>query len=345
MCSNTSHIKFANFISGECKLNSEIKSALLTDINDDLNMSNIENLDYLVKDINLLPGFLKKVRLVVFFNYQSVFANRKFLQIGILLRKTNTPFICLQHGLIEPGLNFHTNGKIIDTVSTLSHTSMGIYHFNKFPISWDGPSGIGYPWKQVDSNNVALLSRKTKINILVCTNFNWGIYSNEEIYSFIRIINLLKINYPHFDIRIKPHVAENLITIDPFNYRLNFSDFNFKIIDDKDITDSLNWSDIVITTPSTTIIDSLSAAKPTFVFSTDIFFNFLTKFKKISFHNSEELNSLIINLLRDKLYEWPKIKKFNTKKFMSLIDSNSNKNNDYILSEEDYSSFIEKINY
>jgi hypothetical protein len=344
VCGNIAQIKFSDFISSECKLNSGIKSALIADINDNLNIEYIQNIDYFLKDINLLPGFLKKVRLVVFFNYQSVFANRKFLHIGILLKKTNTPFISLQHGLIEPGLNFHSDGKIIDTVSTSSHTSIGIFHFNKFPISWDGPSGIGYPWKQVKSSNLDLLTMKIKINILVCTNFNWGVYNNEEIYSFIRMINILKINYPHFDIRIKPHGSENLINMDLFNYRLKFSDFNFKIFDDKCISESIDWSDIVITTPSSTIIDSLSAAKPTFIFSTKIFLNNLIKFKKILFNNSDDLNTLIISLLRDKKYEWPKLKEFDTKKFLELIDSNSN-NNEFKLTEEDYLSFIDKIQH
>lgn len=292
--------------------------------------------NFQVGDLLAVPGFLKSVGLVLFFTNESSPVCLTSIMVSKIAKLTGCSVIGVQHGWIQPGLNYISGLSRTEFSGRRGDNSKAIHHFSEV-IEWFGDEGIGFPFKKEEVDPV--IPEHPEINLLICSNFNWGVYSNENIVGFLKSVKDLSVRLPSASLCHRPHPAEKNMNL---GATIGFySDF-FKTHDAEwdSIDSALAWADIVITTPSTTVLDAICKGKPVFIYDNGAFDSVLENFKDICFSGEAELASKVYNLLSGGDYEFPSIEKFVPSRFTSRVRSEMSKTSEYNLSEDNFLDFI-----
>lgn len=254
--------------------------------------------DAQISDIRTLPAVVETMDLILFSVLETDFSCRASIIIYSLASKLGVPTLCMQHGMIQPGLNFFYNHEKAN-----HHGLKPIKNFSEKKqftdiVHYFGDSGIGYPL--IDNKNLL----KTAVNregtrgdkkVLIATNFNWDIYTYEDIFNFSRIISLLKSNNDNFTLHHGPHPAEKFLKDSLKKMTLTLEDIGIDQVNNH--SSSLEFYDFVITTPSTIYLDALSCGIPVFMYfpKTFNFHEYVNVFNSeiLTFSNHNELQFLI----------------------------------------------------
>jgi len=286
----------------------------------------------ILNDIMIVPGYLQYVGLTVFFTNESSPYCMSSTRIGFIAKRTGTPTITMQHGWIQPGLNFQTNLSRIGFLGRGTDSSLGLWHFSPI-LTYFGEDGIGYPLGK--ANTLLEIPKKENTNILVSTNLNWNVYSRENIVNFLRALMHLKQEFPLLNLLHRPHPAENPEAI-AAEIGMYMESIGVTTSTWPSISSAIDWADIVISTPSTVILDAYFKGTPTFVYKFDGFEKALEIAQGISFSNGRELSSLISRLLTNGEYSDPQFAALNSSKLETAIKSLLGTAKNFKLDEEDY---------
>lgn len=287
--------------------------------------------DFVMNDIFAVPGFLRDVGLVVFFTHESSPYCMVSNKIGFIAKETGASCMTIQHGWIQPGFNFRTPIKRVAFKGRDTDNSRAISHFSKV-VSFFGDDGIGFPPLNAKQKRIGI-DKRTEYNVLLATNFNWGVYSRENIVAFMRCVQQLGSAFPSLLIAHKAHSAEKSQNI---TGELGFYLDSLGVVSREwpSIESALAWADIVISTPSTVVLDAMSKNTPVFVFSTERFTSALEDMRSISFSLPSDLVGKIGHLLADNVYECPELKPFDSEKFVRIIRDGLARSKPYSLDEE-----------
>lgn len=297
----------------------------------------IDAFDYFTTEPYTLPGTLSKIKLVLFGAHESSPHCRLSNAIGFLVKKTRTAHASLQHGWIQPGLNFETSTKRLDYRGFETDNSKSLVHFSDV-LSFFGDQSIGYPYPREQN-----LHDDSRSKILIATNFNWGVYKTSEIEVFLEAVKLTRRAYPKADIVHRPHPAEKKEQIQT-NWRDIYEEYNIKSTRDIPTCRDLNWPSLVISTPSTIALDYVTSGTPTIFYAPKIFDAFIKalSFENQSFTTTEQLESA---LSYQQMKNPCKIPKFPSPYFAEKISTLIEKNQAFELSEEVFFRFGEFLRH
>lgn len=296
----------------------------------------VREFDFQIGDLLAVPGFLKNVGLVLLFANESSPICLTSIMVSKVARLTGCSVISVQHGWIQPGLNYISNLSRTEFSGRQGDNSKAIHHFSPV-IEWFGDDGIGFPFKNHEIDPV--VPEHPEINFLVCSNFNWGVYSNENIVGFLKSIKNLSVRLPSANFCHRPHPAEKNMDLAGI---IGFYSESFKNqqLEWDSIDSALAWADIVITTPSTTALDSICKGKPVYIYDNGAFDSVLNQFKEICFTGEATLYSKICSLLSGGEYRFPNVKSFAPEKLVRRLQLEMAKSSEYKLSEGDFLEFI-----
>jgi len=300
--------------------------------------SNRRVFKFLLNDKLAVPGILQNVGLVVFLTNESSPYCMVSNKIGFISKRTNTPTLSVQHGWIQPGLNYHSNLSKVGFTERDTDNSPALWHFSPV-VNIFGDDGIGYPTGL--HKPCFELPPKAEINVLISTNFNWNVYSRESIIGFLRALIALKQNFPFINLMHRPHPAENA---DKMIAELGVY---MDIVGTKkgkwtDIYNAIDWADVLISTPSTAVLDAYFKGVPSFVYKATGFEDALSQVNDIAFKDGNELTSLMSSLLNKGTYCDPGFPAFNPEKFESIIRQYLGRTPQFTMNEED---FIQYVNF
>ncbi|MFG0866347.1 hypothetical protein [Pseudomonas sp. FYR_7] len=297
------------------------------------NVHLVDAFDYLTTEPYTLPGTLSKIKLVLFGAHESSPHCRLSNAIGFLVKKTRTAHASLQHGWIQPGLNFETSTKRLDYRGFETDNSKSLVHFSDV-LSFFGERGVGYPYP-----NERNLHEDSRSKILIATNFNWGIYKASEIKEFLEAVKLTRETYPGADIVHRPHPAEKKEQIQ-IDWQEIYEDYNVKCTRDIPKYRDLSWPSLVISTPSTIALDYVTSGTPTIFYTPKIFDEFIKalSFENQSFTTPEQLGSI---LNYQQIKNPCKILRFPSPYFAEKISALIENNQEFELSEEVFFRFGE----
>jgi hypothetical protein len=291
---------------------------------------------HMSNDIFVLPGILQWVGLVVFFTNESSPFCMVSNKIGFIAKRTGTPTVTVQHGWIQPGLNYSADLPKVGFTGRGTDNSPALWHFSPV-LKFFGEDGIGYP--NAGSNAPIKISKNKAINALISTNFNWNVYSRESIVAFLRALIATKENFPFINFLHRAHPAENPESI---SAELGFYMDILGATSGSwpDIGSALDWADVVISTPSTVVLDAYYKGVPSFVYKPPGFENSLAQAEGITFSNGNELTSMMGALLTEGKYSDPKFPGFNPDRFEAVVREMISNAKPFNLQEEDYLQFV-----
>lgn len=294
---------------------------------------------WIVSDIYAVPGFLQRVGLVLFFTNESspfcMFSNK----IGLAAEMTRTAAISVQHGWIQPGLNYSSARRRVGYVGRGSDNAHAIVHFSPV-IRYDGEQGIGYPL--IRSGRVEIRTPKSpEMRVLIATNFNWGVYSRESIVSFLRAMVAIKTVFPQISFLHRGHAAERSQGIAA---ELGFYLEVLEAVPARgELEEALSAADVVISTPSTVALDAVAAGVPAFVFCPSEFETVRPAMGYPAFSNAIELQEKIGAMICEAKYDPPPIDGFNGERLNALVREALVGAGDYRLSNADYVNFARLV--
>jgi hypothetical protein len=297
----------------------------------------LEAFTYYSNDHLSIPGLLQWVGLVVLFTNESSPHCIASTRVSFIAKKTNTPCVTIQHGWIQPGLNFESDMRNIGFWSSGADSSRAIWHFSEI-IGYFGKDGIGFPGLSAEISTPRQPA-SPELNVLIATNFNWGVYSKENIVGFLRAIRALGARFPSIQFAHRPHPAESSEKIQKeIGFYMDIADVPTGEWQSTD--DALAWADVVISTPSTFVLDGLAQGVPTYVYSTETFSKHLGGMEEISFSTPNKLVSQLTSLVTEGRYEAPDIPRFNAERFLAQINSRMKAAGAFELREEDYLNYV-----
>lgn len=130
-------------------------------------------------------------------------AHRNVLLLTAMMREIGVPVIDIQHGLYQWGINFTDDSREVGFSGT-SGISLPISTMADLQITWTGENAVGYPrYKKIFHP-----APKPHGPILIATNTNWHIYTNEDRYRLLRMFSELFASLPRTRFVWKPHPAE-----------------------------------------------------------------------------------------------------------------------------------------
>lgn len=339
VCEGKQHLAVAHKLASVLK-NAQFNTALFWPHEFDDNLK-FKIFDNIINDLTVIPGFLQGISTIIFFTLDSVTSGLVSLKIAYIAKKTNTPCLLFQHGFLQPGLNFKTNYQEVGRISTGSDISKSIYQFSE-SVKFTGDKGIGYPLISSKNKKINPIIHQQS-NILITTNFNWTVYKNEDIVAFLRGIRTLKDEYPYLNFLHKPHPSENPSQIKN-SIGIYLSDLGIKQSHFNDLNKALYWADIVITTPSTTILDSISLNRLPLIFSPPIFENYLNDFNSLIYYKCDNLLQIFNSVLTSKKeFNIPTAYHFNESLFINIINESSQKNRLFVMTEEMYLDYLDYL--
>lgn len=300
------------------------------------NYSNAVHFDFYTSDLYAIPGLLQHIKLVVFGAHESTPYCRASIAIGYLAKQTETAYVSLQHGWIQPGLNFQTDLRRIGFSGIGSDNSRSLYRFSKI-LTFFGANGIGYPAPLEEQSEI----KEVGSRCVVATNFNWGVYSQNEIISFGKTIEAVRNAFPDASIVHRPHPAERSQGISSNFLRL-VQKFGVSDCAELPASIDLGWPNLVITTPSTIALDYICIGIPTAIYCPEKFENHIAdlKLNRISFKDFDSLQELLVC---DNLVSGVSLPLFPNKSFKDFIDSLECRKNNYSLSEEVFIRYCEMV--
>lgn len=296
----------------------------------------LRNFKFLITDKLAIPGMLQNVGLVVFFTNESSPFCMTSNRIGFIAKKTGTPTVTVQHGWLQPGLNYHSTHRKVGFIERESDNSHAIWHFSPI-INFFGNDGIGYPLG-VTPTPIEMPNRE-ELNVLISTNFNWNVYSRESIVGFLRSLISLKQNFPFLNLMQRAHPAERSKDL---SNEIGFYMDIAGVSEGQwpDILGAIEWADIVVSTPSTAVLDAYFKGVPAFIYKPEEFANALADVNGISFNNGKELTALVGTLITKKHYADPCFPSFDAARFESAIKKHLGRAKPFNLSEEDFLTYV-----
>jgi|GEM_PF-6355790 len=300
------------------------------------NQEIIENFGFYTTDPHTLPGLMQKIKLVLLGAHESSPHCRISNAIGFLAKQTGTAHASLQHGWIQPGLNFWTNIKNIDYRGFNTDNSRSLFHFSKI-LKFFGATGIGYP----QPLNKPPIASGTIEKIIIATNFNWGVYHQQEIKTFIESTHSVRSNFPNSLIVHRPHPAEKNPQIQDA-WDETYKNCKIQSIAECEDSRDLLWPSLVISTPSTIALDYICLGIPTILYAPEKFQRHINDFslEGISYNNPIELQALLDRIPDIRRAAIPK---FPTDIFEHTLLELYRENQQYNLSEDTFFTYCERI--
>lgn len=294
-----------------------------------------EHFCHVVTDIYAVPGFLQEVGLLLFLTNESspfcMFSNK----VALAAELTGTPALAIQHGWIQPGLNFKSATRRVGYVGRGVDNSRAIVHFARV-LRYDGEDGIGYPLLKSEARRMSVPSSAT-LRVLVATNFNWGVYARESIAGFLRALTGLRVMFPGMRFSHRGHPAEQKQGITA-ELGLHLDVLSIEAAPNA-LEEALNSADVVVSTPSTIALDAIAAGVPAFVFCPPEFAEVRGLVGYPAFQGVEDLQLRFRRLLSESYYERPPIKAFDPESLLRHITTELTRTAPYALSCEDYVRF------
>jgi hypothetical protein len=288
--------------------------------------------DYVIKDPNAALGFLKVVGLVICFTNETSPFCRFSALLSFAAKASNTAIVTVQHGWLQPGLNFQSGMRDVGYRGHVDN-SLAVAHFTK-QIEWEGPDGIGYYDYDRDAVITRPRPRRERYSALICTNFNFSVYSKEQNFQFMRCISRLSDAMPYLMFYHRGHPAED--TNVEFR-RVGMTDLSafakFMPTAPYPMASTLVGMDFCITMPSTTALDSLSAGVPVFIFEEKNFIGRMSAFDGALFRTHQELTAKVSRLISDGDYPEPSIKRYDSDKFVAVCADARQTSGEYAIDE------------
>lgn len=291
--------------------------------------------DFVTTDHNTIPGLLQYIKLVLLGAHESTPHCRISNCIGFLCKKTNTAHASIQHGWIQPGHNFFSSIKRVSYRGFETDNSRSLSQFSEI-FSFFGKNGIGYPYP----NQLAEKKPNDSINnIIIATNFNWGIYSKPQIVEFINVVKEIRRKFPSSNIVHRPHPAEKAEKISS-DWGDTYADLNIKCTRDNLECLDIKWPELVISTPSTVALDYITANVPTALYAPEIFESYVKELSldTNSFAYAHEAMSAIEQALRNNNCNIPR---FPSEKFAKMIENLVEEKKDFFLDEKIFLQFCD----
>ncbi|MEE1888743.1 glycosyltransferase family 2 protein [Pseudomonas carassii] len=240
-------------------------------------------------------------------------------------RRLKIPVLGVQHGLFQLGLNQRDGGAHGIVSYSGPVFSMPMRPVCDVMLDWfDGESGIGYAR---DTSVVRGVKRGT--SVLIAANLNWHIYTRNERMAFVTAVLQLVRQYPdqqfiwkmHPNEKSSPQCQEMRAAIQAAVEELD----NLEIPDAVLPTESLiARARLLITAPSTLILDAEASACPTVVFNCAANSSLVSAIgHEARFGNFLELHNVFVDAMADIhacVLSTGLLKPFNEPRFIALVD-------------------------
>jgi hypothetical protein len=199
-------------------------------------------------------------------------AHNNVLLLTGLLKELAIPVLDIQHGLYQWGINF-TDTSLEQGFAGEAGISLPMKTQADYQVTWAGENAVGYPRCKASATTLAA----TDGPILIATNTNWHIYSEEDRQTFIRTLHLIFTRLESVQFVWKPHPAEmspNNIALNEFmesirqsptKYR-NVEIFTQNKLEPVTLTDLIRGCRAGIATVGTSVIDFEMLGKPCAIF-------------------------------------------------------------------------------
>jgi len=198
-------------------------------------------------------------------------AHNNVLLLTALLKELAIPVLDIQHGLYQWGINF-TDTSLEQGFTGEAGISLPMKTQADYQVTWTGENAIGYPRYK----GAPPAPNVPNGPILVATNTNWHIYSEEDRQTFIRTLHLLFTRLDTVRFIWKPHPAEmspNNVAVNDFmdlirrsrRYR-NVEVFTQNHLEPVTLTDLIRGCRAGIATVGTAVIDFEMLGKPCAIF-------------------------------------------------------------------------------
>jgi hypothetical protein len=335
VCESVQHLAMATVLS-KTLVDSGVRTSLYWShaITEDMRVASY---DHVLNDMLAIPGYLQRVSVVVFFTHEASPACLNSIRIGFIAKRSGAAVVTIQHGWIQPGLNFETSLKRVGFAGHDVDNSLAVRHFSPV-IKYFGEDGIGYPLMQGDPVVTPVVKSNTQ-KVLIATNFNWGVYSRENVVAFLRSIRELKSNFPSLQLFHRGHPAEHLGGLK--------SEVGFYLEEvgvEKEpwgtLAEAMVWSDFVLTTPSTVALDARVYSRPVFVFTPPVFESAVSDYGFPAFFSPSTLTAQVSALLSDRFYAPPEVPRYRPAEFLAKINALQMQSRDYELDEESFLQYI-----
>lgn len=223
-------------------------------------------------------------------------AHNNVLLLTSLLKELAIPVLDIQHGLYQWGINF-TDTSLEQGFAGEAGISLPIKTQADYQITWAGENAIGYPRHKA----AAPVRTTTDGPILVATNTNWHIYSEEDRQTFIRTLHLIFTGLNSVRFLWKPHPAEmspNNIALNEFMESIrqsrttygNVEIFTQNNLEPVTLTDLIRGCRAGIATIGTSVIDFEMLGKPCAIFDSPTVRALNARLSQAdTFHNFESL--------------------------------------------------------
>lgn len=198
----------------------------------------------------------------------------------------NLPVIFFQHGVIQGGLNSSNplNSGVKSEQTDFYSTSIFLMeypaksqqkYFSESALARIEVSGFikkpCFPTKTLPSSITSKLS-KYDVRLLICHSLRSSMFLEEQIRPFYSMIEQFANDNPQIGLIVRPHRGRRKRRYEAYERDLNkkCSNVHFMYLHHgplkrMSITDALSITDMMISTPSTTILDAVYMEKPTAV--------------------------------------------------------------------------------
>ncbi|MFT4089792.1 MAG: hypothetical protein QM645_03595 [Asticcacaulis sp.] len=223
-------------------------------------------------------------------------AHKSVLLLISLFRELRIPTFDLQHGLFQWGINF-VDDSLEQGYEGVCGISLPLKTMADHQLTWSGNNAVGYP-----RYTAAPAPAPAGNHILIATNTNWHIYSNEDRVRLMRIFDQLFTSLDTVEFIWKPHPAEfsptNDIVLELINAihkgnrYPNVSIYNHNAPQAKTLTELISECRAGITTVGTSVIDFEMLGKPCAIFNCSSVSSLLSSLeKKFAFHSFQDILS------------------------------------------------------
>jgi len=146
------------------------------------------------------------------------------VQLGI-------PFLELQHGMFQIGVNYRERSKIVGDGYYGAASSLPVRNFHDHLLAWSGEGAVGYP------PFLDISPAENKGYCLILSNMHWNIYGEiDQILFFETVLTTVRAN-PDKTFLWKPHPAELSKRMDRyFKPLLDGAEPNLQVITNDELT-------------------------------------------------------------------------------------------------------------
>ena len=195
----------------------------------------------------------------------------------------NLPIIFFQHGVVQTGLNCGFLGSMEVNPEQTDFYSTSIFlmeypaksqqkYFSESALERIEVSGFinkpCFPTKSPPSSITSKLS-KYDVRLLICHSFRSSMVPKEQVQSFYSMIEQFANDNPKIGVIVRPHrgmkkrgYAAYERNLDKKCSNVHFMYFRYGPLKRMSMTDALSITDMMISTPSTAILDAVYMKKP-----------------------------------------------------------------------------------